>query len=93
MFRPCRSGHSSVPESHYKSGIPTQCENFNPLSQFSHSLLQGFFSYLAYMYQATSRLPCVRIRPGSVLIFFLLIFKIIFNAIKFMKSCTKTLTT
>ena len=27
-----------------------KCENFNPLSQFSHSLLQGFFSYLAYMY-------------------------------------------
>ena len=27
-----------------------KCENFNTLSQFSHSLLQGFFSFLAYMY-------------------------------------------
>ena len=26
------------------------CENFNTLSQFSHSLLQEFLSYLAYMY-------------------------------------------
>ena len=31
-------------------------------------------------------------RPGSVLVFFL-IFKIIFNALKFMKSCTKSLIT
>ena len=27
-----------------------KCENFNTLSHFSHSLLQGFFSYPAYMY-------------------------------------------
>ena len=46
-----------------------KCENFNTLSQFSHRLLQGFLSYHAYMYWATSRLPCVIIRPGSFLIF------------------------
>ena len=31
LFRPCRSVHSSVPQSHYKSGTPTQSVKISTL--------------------------------------------------------------
>ena len=71
LFKACRSVLSSVPLSHYKRGTPTMYKNFTLLSQISHSLLQGFFSFLTYMYWTTRRFPCVSIKRGFFLIIFL----------------------
>ena len=50
LFRPCRSVHLSVPQSHYKSGTPTQSVK---ISTLYHNFLIHYcrdFSHILHIY-------------------------------------------
>ena len=64
LLKTSRSVFSNVPWNHKKRDTPIQTVKISTL--FSQK--NGFLSYLAQMYYATSRFPYVSIRLGSLLI-------------------------